>query len=214
MTEPSEPGEGGQRGSAWSARLQRTGGAIDARTAEAARRLAVPIARTTRVLRIPSWLFGFGASVPPLALVPLALSWQLWPKVVGLTVCAAAIVVVAWFWYRRLAMLRAVRDVDAFTGETAHLLSVTDLGGEVYSRLEAAAQRGGIGLMRRMAAIWRVIQIPSVLADHIEEHPRVRWFVPPRLLTTWTLVVATAWVGVVGWVLVAVAYPLSATPVL
>ena len=151
-----------------------------------------------RVLRIPAILIGLPAIPALLAFTVLAATADGWWRL-GLLVAAA----IGWtgvaLWSIRIRRYSdAVRDPDRLRGQLVQAFALID-DGEILARLLAVFEPGGLRLVYRLRAVWRVVRIPDYLTSEIEDLDAARWFIPPMPATTALRLTILIWTTAVSW---------------
>lgn len=175
---------------------------VDGQTHDVARRAARVIAPTVRLLRWPS-LLVMVASWPflaGLAVVALAAD-DTWLRVLAGVLTAAGAVVSAAFGLRRRRLLDAVRDERQLALELGIAASLSDDVGEARLALgQLAGMRGGVRLVSRLRGLGRGWGAASGVFASIDDLPRAKWFLPPRVGTTVTLLFGALWLVPISFV--------------
>jgi len=181
--------------------------ALDPTLREQVAQLAPLFALAVRVLRLPSLALAL-IPVPPLAVLTwLASTWESPARGIGLVVAALGGAAVVVFAVRRSRYLRATRNLSALA---ADLVALTDLGAldaELGEALRSVVARGGLRLLTRMRGFWKLVSFPARIEEHVEALQRLRWFLPPLIGTTVTLVHVQVVVAVLSWALLVIAVP-------
>ena len=187
----------GTRREGWGARTNRAvHGAttrVDGQTAEAAHRAAAVIVPAVRLLRIPSLV----RVVAPLPFLLATFVLGLAGGGVAGTVLAVGAVVLALaptaLAVRRLRVLKAVEEPEQLATELGIAVNLTDKVEETRGALTAIAGGGGWRVLSRLKGVWSGVGMTGRWIDGVGDLPRARWFVPPKIGTSVSLVVATLW---------------------
>lgn len=171
------------------------------------------IGRTLRWFALPAWVLALLAIVPALGLIGLGLTvpgwWKLLPVAIGVAGGWAAIA----FLRSALSTVRAAGDPGAVRQDAVrfsqHLTGTVGVLGE----LDAVVRGSRIGLLRRLAALWKVITIPNGVLEQLDALPALSWLVPPKITDTWARLVACCWWAIVCWVGLLVLIPLKISPI-
>ena len=169
--------------------------------------LAPVLALAVRVLRLPSLLLALLPVLPLVVLAWLAWGWDSPARQIGLAVSALGGAAVVVFLVRRARYLQATRDVTALAEDLVTFTDLADLDADLGEALQSVISRGGLRLMSRIRGFWRLVSFPSRLEDHVDSLERLRWFLPPLVGTTVTLVHVQVVVAVVSWALLGIAVP-------
>lgn len=176
--------------------------------------LAPIFAMAVRVLRLPSLVLAL-VPVPPLVVLAwLASGWSSPARAIGLAVSALGCAAVVVFLVRRARYRQATRDVAALADDLIAFTDLGDLDADLGEALQSVIARGGLRLMSRIRGFWRLVSFPSRLEDHVDSLERLRWFLPPLIGTTVTLVHVQFTVAIVSWALLGIAVPASLLNVL
>jgi hypothetical protein len=180
-------------GQATNAAVTDLAGRVDTQTSDVAQRAATVLAFAVRVLRWPS-LFLLVAPLP-LHLITLVLALRADGVVrsVGLLAFAALAAVSVSFGVRRFRILRAVRDPQALGTELGIAVSLSDRVDEARGALAGIVSGGGWRIFDRLRALWRGVGMTGRWIDQVGDLPRARYFLPPKIGTTVTLVLASLW---------------------
>lgn len=163
--------------------------ALTARASE----IIPPLARGVRWLRWPSLAIGLVGAAGPVLLVVLALSWQGWPRIAGVVIGVLALVTVVLYLRARAGTLRAAREPEALTAELTDFATHVNGGLAILDRLAAVVQGGGLRLVPRLKALWKVVTLPKDALDHLDSQPHLRWFLPPLVTETQGRAVVMLW---------------------
>ncbi|GAA0204078.1 MULTISPECIES: hypothetical protein [unclassified Aeromicrobium] len=189
--------DGGPRRESWSARTNRAvHGAttrVDGQTADAAHRAVAVIVPAVRLLRIPSLLLAV-APLPFLA-ATFALGLASGSTVGTVLVVAAVLLalVPAAFAARRHRVLRAVEEPEQLATELGIAVSLSDKVDETRGALTSIAGGGGWRVLSRLKGVWSGVGMTGRWIEGVGDLPRARYFVPPKIGTSVSLVVATLW---------------------
>lgn len=157
-----------------------------------------------KVLRIPGVLVGLPA-IPALVTVTiLAATAQSWWRVGLLLLSLAGWVLVALWWIRLKRYHDAIADPDRLAGELVRAFEMFDAGGELFDRMLAVFEGGGLRLLYRLRSLWRVVTIPDYLAGTVEELGAARWFLPPMPATTALRLTLLLWTTAGAWLVMIV----------
>lgn len=166
---------------------------VDGQTEDAARRATAVIVPTVRLLRVPSLLLVV-APVPFLvATVVLGLAAG---GSTGTVLAVVALVVAlapATFAVRRARLLKAVEEPEQLATELGIAVSLTDRVEEARGALTSIAGGGGLRFMSRLKGVWSGVGMTGRWIDGVDDLPRARWFVPPKIGTTVSIIIATLW---------------------
>ena len=166
---------------------------VDDQTGEVAHRVAGVIAVAVRVLRVPTAV----RQVVPLpffaATLALGLVADGGVRIVVLVAGVVMAAISAAFWARRRAILRAVEEPDKLATELGIAISLSDKVDETRGALERVAGGGGWRLFDRLKGAWGGMAMTGRWIDGVGDLPRARYFVPPKIGTTVTIVVAALW---------------------
>jgi hypothetical protein len=180
-------------GQATNATVTELAGRVDLQTSDVAQRAASVLAFAVRVLRWPS-LFLLVAPLPlHLITLVLALRADGVVRAVGLIAFAVLATVSASFAVRRLRILRAVSDTRALGTELGIAVSLSDRVDEARGALAGILSAGGWRIFDRLRALWRGVGLTGRWIEQVGDLPRARYFVPPKIGTTVTLVIASVW---------------------
>lgn len=197
----------------WSAQAQDPASPeVVARTSQLTH-LVGRIGRTLRWFALPAWVLALLAILPALGLVGLGLTLPGWWKVLPLALAVAGGWAAIAFLRSALATIRAAGNPAAVRQDAAtfsrHLTGTVGILGE----LDAVVRGSRIGLLRRLAALWKVITIPNGLLEQLDALPALSWLVPPKVTDTWARLVACCWWAIVCWVGLLVLIPLKISPI-
>src|SRR5699024_7451185 len=106
---------------------------------------------------------------------------------------------VALWWIRVARYSRAIADPDRLGAQLNRAFALIDDHGEVAARLLAVFEGGGLRLVYRLRAVWRVVRIPDYLTSEIEDLDAGRWFIPPMPATTAARLTILIWTTAVSW---------------
>jgi hypothetical protein len=146
-----------------------------------------------RVLRWPSLVLLL---VPlPLHAVTLVLALRAdgWVRIAGLLAFAALAAISLTFGVRRFRILRAVSEPTALGTELGIAVSMSERVDETRNVLAGIVGGGGWRIFARLRSLWRGIGMTTRWIDQVGDLPRARYFVPPRIGTTVTVVIAALW---------------------
>ncbi|WP_098484599.1 hypothetical protein [Georgenia soli] len=180
---------------------------VDPSLREQFAQLAPVLALAVRVLRLPSLLLGLLPVLPLVVLTWLASGWDSPARQIGLVVAALGGAAVVFFLVRRARYLRATQDVGALAEDLVALTDLADLDADLGEALRSVIARGGLRVMSRIRGFWKLVSFPSRIDDHVDSLQRLRWFLPPLIGTTVTLVHLQIAVAVVSWTLLGIAVP-------
>lgn len=153
-----------------------------------------------KVLRIPAALVGLPAIPALIALTILAATAQGWWRIGLLVACLAGWVCVALWWIRLKRYHDAIRDPDALASQLVAVFEMFDAGSEVFTRMLAVFEGGGLRVVYRLRTLWRVVRIPDYVTGQIEDLHAARWFIPPMPATTAVRFTILVWTTVASWV--------------
>lgn len=175
---------------------------VDGQTEVAAERAAQALRLAVRLLRWPSlaimvvsWPFLAG-----LAIISL-LAEDTWLVVLAGLIAVVGAVVSGAFAWRRSRIIAAVEDEQQLATELGIAVAMSDDVGEARLVLgQLAGTAGGPRVFSRLTALWRGFGLgPGVLQD-AADLPRARWFFPPKVGTTVTLLFGVLWLVPVSFV--------------
>jgi uncharacterized membrane protein len=166
---------------------------VDGQTSEVAQRAATVLAFAVRVLRWPS--LALLAAPVPFELATLVLSARAdgVVRVLGLVAVAAMATVTLAFAVRRRRILSAVREPQALGTELGIAVSLSERVDDTRSILTDVLQGGGWRIFARLRALWSGVALTGRWIQEVGDLPRARYFVPPKIGTTVTLAIASAW---------------------
>jgi len=168
-------------------------GRVDVQTSDVAQRAATVLAVAVCILRWPS-LFLLVAPLPlHLITLVLALRTDGVVRAIGLLAFAALAAVSVAFGVRRFRILHAVKDVQALGTELGIAVSLSDRVDDARGALAGILSAGGWRIFDRLRALWRGVSLTGRWIDQVGDLPRARYFVPPKIGTTVTLVIASLW---------------------
>jgi len=75
-----------------------------------------------------------------------------------------------------------------------------DSGSEVFARMLAVFEGGGLRVVYRLRTLWRLVRIPDYVTTQIEDLHAARWFIPPMPATTALRFTILIWATVGSWV--------------
>lgn len=153
-----------------------------------------------KVLRIPAFLIGLPAIPALLAATILAATAQGWWRLGLLLAAAIGWTAVALWWIRVKRYSDAIGDPDRLGVQLNEAFALLDDDGEILARLLAVFEGGGLRLVYRLRAVWRVVRIPDYLTSEIEDLDAARWFIPPMPATTALRLTILIWTTAVSWV--------------
>lgn len=151
-----------------------------------------------KVLRIPAILIGLPAIPALLAFTVLAATAEGWWRLGLLVAAAIGWTGVALWWIRIKRYSDAVSDPDRLRGQLIQAFALID-DGEIPTRLLAVFEAGGLRVVYRLRAVWRVVRIPDYLTSEIEDLDAARWFIPPMPATTALRLTILIWTTAVSW---------------
>ncbi|MFS0886851.1 hypothetical protein [Aeromicrobium sp. 179-A 4D2 NHS] len=175
---------------------------VDGQTSEVARRAARVIAPTVRLLRWPSLLVMVAAwpFLAGLAVVAL-LAEDTWLRVLAGVLAVVGIAVSGAFALRRHHLLEAVQDEQAFATELGIAVALSDDVGEARLALgQLAGASGGLRVLSRLKGAWRTMGLGPGVLESVDDLRRAKWFLPPRIGTTVTLLFGALWLIPVSFV--------------
>ena len=152
-----------------------------------------------KVLRIPAVLLGLPAVPALLGVTVLAATAQGWWRIGLLAAAAIGWTGVALWWIRIKRYSHAVRDPDRLGTQLNRAFALLGDDGEVLGRLLAVFEGGGLRLIYRLRAVWRVVRIPDYVTSEVEELDAARWFIPPMPATTAVRLTILIWTTAVSW---------------
>jgi hypothetical protein len=166
---------------------------VDDQTGEVAHRVAGVITVAVRVLRLPTAILQAIPAPFIAATLALGLVADGGVRIVILLAGAAMAAVSGAFWARRRNILRAVEEPDKLATELGIAISLSDKVDETRGALERVAGGGGWRLFDRLKGAWGGMAMTGRWIDGVGDLPRARYFVPPKIGTTVTIVVAALW---------------------
>ncbi|KQY58163.1 hypothetical protein ASD11_00380 [Aeromicrobium sp. Root495] len=173
---------------------------VDGQTEQAAQRATQVIVLAARVLRWPT----LALLVLPLPLIitvlALAPTFDGPGRFVVLAVGIAMALVSAAFAGRRYKVLKAVEDPVGLATELGIAVNLSGRADETRGVLEAVAGGGGWRAFSRLKGLWSGVGMTGRWIDGIGDLPRARYFLPPKIGTTVTVVVAALWLLPVSFV--------------
>lgn len=173
---------------------------VDGQTEQAAQRATQVIVLAVRVLRWPT----LALLVLPLPLIvtvlALAPTFEGAAQVVVLVIGLAMALVSAAFAGRRYKVLRAVEDPTGLATELGIAVNLSGRADETRGVLEAVAGGGGWRAVSRLKGLWSGVGMTGRWIDGIGDLPRARYFLPPKIGTTVTVVMAALWLLPVSFV--------------
>lgn len=189
--------EGGPGRRSWRDRTNRAvhdaTSRVDGQTADAARRAVAVIVPTVRLLRVPSLLLVLAPLPFLLATVALGLAAG---GSVGTVLAVVALVVAlapGAFAVRRMRLLKAVEEPEQLATELGIAVAMSDRVEEARGALTSIAGGGGLRFMSRLKGVWSGIGMTGRWIDGVDDLARARWFVPPKIGTTVSIIIATLW---------------------
>lgn len=189
--------DGGPRRESWSARTNRAvHGAttrVDGQTADAARRAVAVIVPAVRLLRIPSLVLAVAPLPFLVATFVLGLAADGAVGTVLMVVAVLLALAPATLVVRRHRVLRAVEEPEQLATELGIAVSLSDKVDETRGALTSIAGGGGWRVLSRLKGVWSGVGMTGRWIDGVGDLPRARYFVPPTIGTTVSLVVATLW---------------------
>lgn len=179
---------------------ERAGSPVGARVRTLVERHVGALVLAVKVLRIPAALAGLPAIPALLGTTVLAATAQGWWRVGLLVACLVGWTAVALWWIRLKRYHRAIRDPQRLADQLAQASAMFDTDGEVLARVLAVLEGGGVRVVYRLRALWRVVRIPDYLTERIEDLDAARWFLPPMPATTAARFTILIWTTVASWV--------------
>lgn len=167
---------------------------IDGQTAEVADRAAKTLVVAMRLLRIPTAILGLIAV--PFILTTLILG-MLADNAAGFVLLGAGIamaVVNVMFWVRRFMIMAAVAEPDQLATELGILVSMSPKVDETRGALAQISGSGGWRILDRMRGVWSSAQMTGRWIEGVGDLKRARYFAPPKIGTTLTILIASMWV--------------------
>lgn len=168
-------------------------GRVDLQTAEVAQRAASVLAFAVRVLRWPTLLLLLAPLPFHAVTLVLALRADGVMRALGLTAFAVLAAVSVTFAVRRFRILRAAGDPQALGTELGIAVSLSERVDDTRSVLTGILSGSGWRIFARLRSLWRGIGMTARWIDDVGDLPRARYFVPPKIGTTVTLVIASLW---------------------
>jgi len=175
---------------------------VDGQTSEVAQRAARVIAPTVRLLRWPSLLLMIAAwpFLAGLAIVAL-LAEDTWLRVLAGVLAVVGIAISGAFALRRHHLLAAVEDEQAFATELGIAVALSDDVGEARLALgQLAGATGGVRVLSRLRGAWRSTGMGPGVLESVDDLRRAKWFLPPRIGTTVTLLFGALWLIPISFV--------------
>jgi hypothetical protein len=173
---------------------------LDGQTTEVAARAARAIAVAVRLARVPSLVLG-AVSVPPIiATILLGLIADGGVGIVVLVAGNAMAAVNAMYWGRRSRVLAAVEDPVTLGSELAIVVSMTDKVSDTRGALTQIAGGGGWRVLNRLRGVWSTAGMSGRWISGVSDLPRAKYFAPPKIGTTVSLVIASLWLVPVSYV--------------
>lgn len=167
---------------------------------EATRIVAVTLVHWVRLARWPSLLLALAPVLPLLVGWGVAVSYGVgWVALAILLPVLAGAASTVLFAIRRGRYLRAVTDGDELAAQLRALLEPQLVTDEAIDLVQRVTARGGLFLLRRLKAVWKLLTFPDHLVSTLERYDRARWFVPPALGTSAMLLTAQWWTTVLSW---------------
>ncbi|MCX6407366.1 MAG: hypothetical protein NTV28_10650 [Propionibacteriales bacterium] len=166
---------------------------VDGQTEDAARRAVTVIVPTVRLLRVPSLVLVLAPLPFLVATVVLGLAAG---GTTGTVLAVVALVVAlapAAFAVRRLRLLRAVEEPEQLATELGIAVSLSDKVEEARGALTSIAGGGGLRFVSRLKGVWSGVGMTGRWIEGVDDLPRARWFVPPKIGTTVSITIATLW---------------------
>lgn len=166
---------------------------VDGQTTEIAERAAKTIVVAVRLLRIPTAAVGLVSL--PFILTALVLGWKA-DGPAGLILLGAGIAMAAisgFFWARRHMIMAAVAEPDQLATELAILVSMSGKVDETRGALAQISGGGGWRIMDRLKGVWSSAQMTGRWIEGVGDLTRARYFAPPKIGTTVTIMVAALW---------------------
>ncbi|HUP98999.1 MAG TPA: hypothetical protein VM093_00920 [Aeromicrobium sp.] len=168
-------------------------GRVDTQTTDVAQRAASVLAFAVRLLRWPSLILLLAPLPFQLVTLVLALRADGVVRAVGLVACVLLASVSTAFGIRRSRILRAASDAPALGTELGIAVSMSERVDETRDVLTGILSGNGWRIFARLRSLWRGIGMTTRWIDQVGDLPRARYFVPPRIGTTVTLVIASLW---------------------
>lgn len=166
---------------------------MDTQTSEVAQRAASVLAFAARVLRWPSLVLLLAPVPLHLVTLVLALRADGVGRAVGLVAFALLAAVSTAFGVRRSRILHAARDAPALGTELGIAVSLSDRVDDTRDVLAGVLSGGGWRIFARLRSLWRGVGMTGRWINEVGDLPRARYFVPPKIGTTVTVVVASLW---------------------
>lgn len=183
----------------WTEQAQDPGAPeVLARTAQ----LEAVVARIAGVLRwltLPAWALALATILPALGLVAIGVSVPGWWKLLPVVLGAAGFWVAVAFLRAALATIRAAASPAAVRQDALSFSRhITGTVG-ILTELDAVVWGTRIGLLRRLAALWKVVRLPHQVLEFLGGLPALSWLVPPKVTETWARVLACSWCALGAW---------------
>ncbi len=166
---------------------------VDDQTGEVAQRAAAVIAVAVKLARIPTALVMIAPLPFVITTIVLGALADGGTRGVLLGVGAAMLAVTAAFWGRRRRILQAVEEPDKLATELGIMISLTDKVDETRGALSTVAGGGGWRVFSRLKGAWSGVAMTGRWIEGVGDLPRARYFGPPKIGTTVTVVVAALW---------------------
>lgn len=188
----------------WGARANRAvdgvTSRVDGQTEQVAQRATQVIVVAVSVLRWPT----LALLVLPLPLIvtvlALAPAFDGAARIVVLVIGLAMALVSAAFAGRRYKVLKAVEDPTGLATELGIAVNLSGRADETRGVLEAVAGGGGWRTVSRLKGLWSGVGMTGRWIDGIGDLPRARYFLPPKIGTTVTVVMAALWLLPISFV--------------
>ncbi|MFL6090219.1 MAG: hypothetical protein ACJ71Z_08775 [Aeromicrobium sp.] len=166
---------------------------VDTQTSDVAQRAAGVLAFAVRILRWPSLLLLLAPLPFELLTAVLALKAHGAAELIGLAAAGLTAAVSLAFGVRRSRILRAVADPRALGTELGIAVSLSDRVDDTRGVLADLVGGGGWRILERLRGLWGGVSLTGRWIDQVGDLPRARYFVPPKIGTTVTLAIASAW---------------------
>ncbi len=178
-----------------NAAVEGLAGRVDDQTGEVARNAAQVITVAVWLLRWPSLALLLAPLPFLVGLVAIGLvADDAWLTVLALALGIGGAAVSAAFALRRHHVWQAVQDEQALATELGVAVAMSDDVDEARDALgQLAGGAGGVRIFSRLRGLWRGFGIGPGVVQDAADLPRARWFFPPKVGTTVTLLFAALW---------------------
>lgn len=174
---------------------------VDDQTGAVAAHAASVIVLAARVLRLPTLALVVAPLPFLLGLVAIGLAADdTWLRVTALVIAIGGLGVAGLFQWRRVAILRAVRDEQQLGTELGIAVAMSDDVGEARAALGQLAGGGGVRIFSRLKGLWHGAGVTEDVLTDATDLPLAKWFFPPKVGTTVTLFFAALWLVPIAFV--------------